>query len=164
MGIGVEVNESAWEGFGGLRGWQIPPPHSKLPTGPRQAPPPPARTQRHQQDRTSARGCLSCPPRPLSRAWSEGSLFTHLCQACEWLWAPSAVLVPIATCGSGEEKNTAKQTLFKATTIRPPSWPGDRHFPAPGPVIPSGSPGPPAASSRGGSPSTFRRSWSCAAS
>lgn len=63
------------------------------------------------------------------------SLFTRFCQAREWLWAPGAILVPIATCGSSEEKNTEKQTLFKTTTIRPPSWPGGCDFPARSPQV-----------------------------
>ena len=44
------------------------------------------------------------------RAWSEAEFIYRLCRAREWLWAPSAILVPIATCGSSEEKNKKKET------------------------------------------------------
>ena len=44
------------------------------------------------------------------RAWSEAEFIYRLCRAREWLWAPSAILVPIATCGSSEEKNEKKET------------------------------------------------------
>ena len=66
------------------------------------------------------------------RAWSEAEFIYRLCQAREWLWAPSAILVPIATCGSSEEKNKKKETdssfvfcCFFFFLLKAPSWPGD---------------------------------------
>ena len=74
---------------------------------------------------------LELPSRTSQRqAWSEAEFIYRLCRAHEWLWAPSAILVPIATCGSSEEKNKKKETdsgffflffFFK----KAPSWPGD---------------------------------------
>ena len=54
---------------------------------------------------------LELPSRTSQRqAWSEAEFIYRLCRAHEWLWAPSAILVPIATCGSSEEKNKKKET------------------------------------------------------
>ena len=58
---------------------------------------------------------LELPSRTTQRrAWSEAEFIYRLCQAGEWLWAPCAILVPIATCSSSEEKTKRrKQTLLK---------------------------------------------------
>lgn len=87
-----------------------------------------------QQDGKSASGCLSCPPGPPSKEPGvRQNLFTGLHQAYEWLWALSAVLVPMATCGSSEGKTeTGTWTLLKKNA---PSWPGDNYFPD----LPTGS-------------------------
>lgn len=50
------------------------------------------------------------------------NLFTGFYQAGEWLWAPSAILVPIATCGSSAEKNKQGNGLF---FIKALSWRSD---------------------------------------
>lgn len=64
---------------------------------------------------------LELPSRTTQRrAWSEAEFIYRHCQAGEWLWAPCAILVPIATCSSSEEKTKRrKQTLLKKKKLLP---------------------------------------------